>query len=849
MVMRNSDSQPLCTHEVLLDRLPIGVAHVEGGILRYVNATFAEIHGFTESEMLGEHWFAFVMTAHHSVLRQGFSAATSNNAEWTGRIAAKQRPMADSWMLCTIRALSPDSYILTVQASTDGRHDGQSAITELRALRDATTTTNHGYWRWALETDTIETSWTFLEQLGYATEPEQTVYLMTTWFFDILHPDDQRIAEETFERYVSGQQRCWETDVRLRSSEGEWIRTAVRGCFVGWDQDGKPTVMAGTFTNTEKEYKARVAIDRLDRTLSVVADTLATNSSVEGAEETVMVLANLWLQRIAAGTGAVLAVRREQEGYAYRTIVRQIDNNVTVEMNVCWERFAPEVEHLVSQDTSVLRTTDPAYTILSSLLSIQPSTASLTIVPLRKGSECCGLFVAQVPTATVGYDKADPVCQLLSAVTTELISSRLTSVGSSGAALEKHDRSTSILPTQSLGAHSGSAAVEIVTGVSHELRQPLSAILSTTEALIGGVYGSMTAQQAVRMTEMHESAMHLLSLVNDLLDVSQAQHGTLSLDLKHSDVMSSVASAVTMMRPLADRKHIALQVAAPSSAPYVATMDEKRIRQVITNLVSNAIKFTPPWGEVRIELSDADNAQCVCVSVSDNGIGIAPELLPTLFEPFAQISRQNHSQGHGTGLGLSIVAHLVDAHGGIMRMSTTEGQGSTFSVCLPSSHVDAPSVRDVRLEGGSDTHGTVTVVDANTMFGRHVHSLLTAAGYRVDIAQRDVVDLQEVRITGSDLIILGVRRVDDRLRTGIRRIVSICEAHGRTPRIIVMPASSTTNDRQVLTADGVAHVLPKALAEHTLIQTVTDVLHRPTLSGVTDPAVNAEIGQVGKVSL
>ncbi len=223
-----------------------------------------------------------------------------------------------------------------------------------------------------------------------------------------------------------------------------------------------------------------------------------------------------------------------------------------------------------------------------------------------------------------------------------------------------------------------------LASVTHELRTPLNLIINNMDFMRIGAFGDVTPEQISRLDQTIRSAEHLLYLINDLLDVSKIEAGEMSLFIQENDlapIITDVLEAGVMMLEKDQDKSqkVALQAKIPETLPQVP-MDARRIRQVLNNLVSNAIKFTQE-GSVTLTVEIED--EFIRFSVTDTGIGIPDDEMDALFEAFERTSRAKELGIEGTGLGLPISKHLVEQHGGQMTVTTKLGEGSTFSFTLP----------------------------------------------------------------------------------------------------------------------------------------------------------------------
>jgi signal transduction histidine kinase len=217
--------------------------------------------------------------------------------------------------------------------------------------------------------------------------------------------------------------------------------------------------------------------------------------------------------------------------------------------------------------------------------------------------------------------------------------------------------------------------------VSHELRTPLTAIYGWARMLAAGTVGGPQRDSAVRTIVRNARAQ--MRIIDDLLDASQVMNGTLRLDLRPIDAARAVGDAVDSMRPAADAKSIALHVSVDAT-PCELVADGDRLQQIVWNLVSNAVKFTPPGGSVSVRVQAAGGAGAVEIVVSDTRCGISSDFLPHVFDRFRQQDGGTKRRHGGLGLGLAIVRSLVDLHGGtVLAASEGEGRGATFTVRLP----------------------------------------------------------------------------------------------------------------------------------------------------------------------
>jgi signal transduction histidine kinase len=220
---------------------------------------------------------------------------------------------------------------------------------------------------------------------------------------------------------------------------------------------------------------------------------------------------------------------------------------------------------------------------------------------------------------------------------------------------------------------------EFLANMSHELRTPLNAIIGFSEVLADRMFGELNEKQAEYLKDIHASGTHLLALINDILDLSKIEAGRMELELVDFHLPTALDSALALVRERAMRRAITLEVSMDDRLGWVQA-DERKIRQVVLNLLSNAIKFTPEGGRIEVRAVLRDGS--IEVSVTDTGIGIAPEDQEAVFEEFRQVGTAE-KKAEGTGLGLTLCRKFIELHGGRIWVTSRLGAGSTFAFTIP----------------------------------------------------------------------------------------------------------------------------------------------------------------------
>jgi signal transduction histidine kinase len=225
---------------------------------------------------------------------------------------------------------------------------------------------------------------------------------------------------------------------------------------------------------------------------------------------------------------------------------------------------------------------------------------------------------------------------------------------------------------------------EFLTNMSHELRTPLNAVIGFSDVLKEQYFGELNAKQQEYVKDINESGQHLLSLINDILDLSKIEAGHMDLDLSEFSLPMALDNAMVLVRERAHRQQLQLRAdVAPDVS--VVTADERKFKQILINLLTNAVKFSYPggWVEVVVRREININANEVVITVKDSGLGIAREDQAAIFEEFHQLKSTGSAKLEGTGLGLSLAKRLVELHGGAIWVESEIGKGAAFSFTLP----------------------------------------------------------------------------------------------------------------------------------------------------------------------
>lgn len=272
---------------------------------------------------------------------------------------------------------------------------------------------------------------------------------------------------------------------------------------------------------------------------------------------------------------------------------------------------------------------------------------------------------------------------------------------------------------------------QFLSTMSHELRTPLNAVLGFSDLLADERYGPLNEKQRRYINHIHTGGKHLLTLITDILDLSKIEAGRMELAIENLSVQSAFSEVLSAMQPLADKKSHSLS--ARAEAGLAVRADGTRFKQILMNLIGNAIKFTPDGG--RIELSGLQEDGRVRIEVKDNGPGIPDEEKKRIFEAFYRL-RESVKKSEGTGLGLAITQRLVELHGEELRLNSQAGQGSCFYFSLPAA-VPARQAPGGKTETSSRALGAqrILVIEDDRTTAHLIRSQLSSAGYQVTLCE------------------------------------------------------------------------------------------------------------------
>ncbi|MBD2663380.1 two-component hybrid sensor and regulator [Richelia sinica FACHB-800] len=399
--------------------------------------------------------------------------------------------------------------------------------------------------------------------------------------------------------------------------------------------------------------------------------------------------------------------------------------------------------------------------------------------------------------------------------------------------------------TNSELAHATRLKDEFLANMSHELRTPLNAILGMSEGLQDDVFGAINERQLRAISTIERSGRHLLELINDILDLSKIESGKLELDLSDVSVQSLCDSSLVFIRQIALKKNIALKSHIANNLGSLQ-IDERRMRQVLINLLNNAVKFTKENGSVSLKVwleepggvestatvNSALSSPFLCFSVTDTGIGINQEDISKLFQAFMQVNSSLSHEYEGTGLGLALVKQIVELHGGTVSVSSEVGKGSCFTIRIPyhssneslTTKVNIPSPTEIELSPPSLESPLILIVEDNQVNIDMMFDYLESHGYRLITANNGQQALDITATQRPDLILMDIQMPQMDGLEAIRRIRNDLQLTDIP--IIALTALAMPGDMESCLAAGANEYLSKPVRLKQLAITIQQLLSK-----------------------
>jgi PAS domain S-box-containing protein len=627
----------------------------------------------------------------------------------------------------------------------------------------------------------------------------------------MVHPEDREQAAQRWRRTVAAR-TAGESRYRLARRDGGYAWVVDRAVPVR-NPDGTVREWVGTVTDVTEQRRAEDGLRLLAEASSSLSTTMELSPLVSAlARASVPLFADLCLVHLRdPRSGSLRLVASEHRDVDLAVLLRELERRHPLPPDAghlhpaVTRTGVPELHSRVTDELLAAVASGPEH--LELLRRVAPWSA--LVVPLEADQQTVGAITFGTTRSMRVYEEEDL------ALGAEL--ARRASAGLDAARLY------ALAQAERQRAEEASRAKDVfLATVSHELRTPLTAILGWARLLRSKRDDGASLERAISIIERNARAQ--AQLIDDILDVSRIIAGRLRLELRPLDLRTVVEAALDAVRPAAEAKGVALE-AESGGEPVTLLGDADRLQQAVWNLLTNAVKFTPPGGRVDLTVAREDGQ--VSIQVRDTGQGIGPEFLPHVFERFRQADGGSTRRHGGLGLGLAIVRHILELHGGTATVASPgQGQGSTFTLGLPLEGAEqltlAPASRDgtrtPRLEGLS-----VLVVDDEPDAREIISSILVESGATVRVAASAEEAFLALRADRPSVLVSDVGMPGEDGYGLIRRVRALSGSDGGRTPAVALTAYAQIQDRTRALLEGFQLHIAKPVEPAELVAAVANL--------------------------
>ena len=646
------------------------------GTIVFANQKFSEISGFEINEVVGQNHRIFNSGVQDNLFWQNMYKQISQGHTWHGEICNQAKTGNFYWVDTTIVPFmggdgKPKNYIAIRTDATLRKQVEISNQESSRKLELIIESTAVGVWDWQVQTGEVDFNERWAEIVGYKLS-ELMPTNIDTWL-KLCHPDDLDESGKRLEAHWNGESDSYVFEARMKHKRGDWIWVLDTGKVVEWDDDGKPKRMIGThldITERVKEEKNKNQLHKMIQSKLAISNALTKNATLANrmvlAIEEIMKIEELELQE----NGGVFLVENESNELILSAHHGNFNTEFFRDEDLCRQTG-------ISLELNVINSIYSNKEATKDELNDENSEdhGSYIIPIINRGIES-DIFLG----ALFLYTKVNPS-------RSDLTLTLLTDISDLFAFAIIQDNAKALLHQATESAEqSNQLKGEFLASMSHEIRTPMNGVIGMLGLLMNG---QLNKDQRHKAELAKSSAQSLLTLINDILDFSKVEAGKLELEEIDFNLRNMLGEFTEAIAFRAQKKGLEVILDFSNIKHSLVKGDPGRLRQILTNLVGNAIKFTET-GEIFISCSvtpAGETGVFYNFSVSDSGIGIVKEKIENLFDAFSQVDASTTRQYGGTGLGLSICKKLCELMQGSINVKSESGVGSQFdfSVLLQSS--------------------------------------------------------------------------------------------------------------------------------------------------------------------
>lgn len=632
-----------------------------------------------------------------------------------------------------------------------------------------------GTWQWNVQTGETIFNEQWANLIGYTLEEISPINI-ETWRH-LTHPDDLKISESLLDIHFKGKSDSYSFETRLKHKNGAWVWILDRGKVHTWDQDGKPLLMSGTHLDisTLKDTEKELSIKK-QRLVSILEGTNV----------------GTWEWNIQ--TGETIFNDR------WANIIGYTLDEISPTSIETWMKFAHPDDLRISGELlkkHFIGETD-YYTFESRMQ--------------HKDGDWVWVLDRGKVHEWDAYGKP-----LLMSGTHQDIT-------------ESKKAEEELRKTKHEAEKANHAKSEFLSRMSHELRTPLNSILGFAQIM---EMGELNPKQKKGVNHILKSGRHLLDLINEVLDISSIEAGRITLSPELVQLSKIISEILEIVSPQADKHQIVLRFENSNAERLFIRSDRQRLRQVLLNLINNAIKYNKAGGSVVIktELRPGSILGLIRISITDTGFGISHEDIPKLFIPFERLGAVK-TKTEGTGLGLSVVKRLMEAMGGNLGVDSTPGVGSTFWIELPlcempPNHVEKPIITDAKNSTLANTPSTILYIEDNVSNIELIEQILSYQHSDIRLITTmygsQAVDLA---IEYSPELILLDLNLPDIHGSKVLELL-LAEIRTRDIPIVVISADAMPHQREMMLNAGAGNYLTKPIDAVSFLRVVDDLISKP----------------------
>jgi PAS domain S-box-containing protein len=713
------------------------------GRITHVNELFCSLSGYAREELIGRNHNVINSGLHPRKFFMNMYRDIATGHPWRGEICNRAKNGADFWLDITILPTTDSSgRVIRYTSVCVDITARKQAETLLAQLgeRHARAIDGSGVCLW--DWDLVRDSVEFDGNWGpmLGYTAEEAVHTARDAWNRAMHPDDLTTTLHQIDRHCRGETPFFESEARMGHKDGHWVSLLFRGSVNKRDQNGLALRISGTAIEISQLKQAMRLAEQSEALLKTVVDLLPQRV--------------FWKDREGRFLGAN---RNFKSDAGFEDIVGKTDQEVP------WVGAQPDG----SQDRHVMEHRQPVLNLVNQLNHREHTewrtTSKVPLIDAR--GDVWGVLGTYQDITSFKVAEA------------ELIKAR------------------------NAAEDASKAKSEFLATMSHEIRTPMNGVIGFTDLLL---QTPLTADQQAMASTIRDSGQALMTIINDILDFSRIEAGRISVELSRVDARQIVRDVLALLRPRTVEKQLELDLQWPSGVSALVLGDAGRVRQVLVNLASNAIKFTET-GRVIIRASDADGM--LRLEVEDTGIGITSEQLPRLFAKFTQADSSTTRKYGGTGLGLAISKQLVELMGGQIGAHSQPGAGSTFWFTLPfaqrSENTSTNRVLklDARFEALDQpstgmSQPRVLVVEDHAVNRMLATRLLAKLGCDVEFAENGLVACERTSQHSYDLIFMDCQMPEMDGYEATRAIRARERAGNRHTPIIALTANAMSQDRE-----------------------------------------------------